>query len=419
MAGKPQVTLTFAGDSSKLESTFSKVGASARGMEREVGAAGAGFDKVGEAADNVDTKAMGFRDTMTGVEDSMKGASLIAKGDLFEGFLTLGMGVGDLASGMFNFLVPSMKAGALWLKNTTVATKAMTIAQKALNLVMRMNPIGLIVTALVLLVGGIILAYKRSETFRRVVDTAMRGIRAAFMWMVNGFGAAWTALSGAWTRFAGWISGWKGSITARISSLFSAYVSAFGAAWSTVSGAWGRFTGWVSGWKGSITARVSSLFSSAISAFGAAWSGISGAWGRFTAWVGGWKQTILNKISGIADTITAPFRAAFNGIRDLWNSTLGGKGFSFPGFDPPGPGALPGFSFTIPRFHNGGIMPGAPGSEGLALLQAGERVTPAGRSDVTVIEIRSGGSRLDDLLVEMLRRSIQTRGGNVQVVLGT
>ncbi len=36
----------------------------------------------------------------------------------------------------------------------------------------------------------------------------------------------------------------------------------------------------------------------------------------------------------------------------------------------------------------------------------------------TVLEIRSGGSKTDDLLVEVLQRAIHLRGGNVQVVLG-
>jgi len=36
-----------------------------------------------------------------------------------------------------------------------------------------------------------------------------------------------------------------------------------------------------------------------------------------------------------------------------------------------------------------------------------------------VLEIRSGGSRLDDLLVELLRKSVRAKGGNVQVALGS
>lgn len=120
MAGKNEVTLTFAGDHDQLQRTFDKVGAGADQMAREVGqasdrvsnanrSAGDSFDRVGEAADTVDTRAMGFRDTMTGVQDSMLGVSNIAKGDLFEGFFLLGAGVGDLGSGIYNTLIPSLK----------------------------------------------------------------------------------------------------------------------------------------------------------------------------------------------------------------------------------------------------------------------------------------------------------------------
>ncbi|WP_413102214.1 hypothetical protein [Streptomyces sp. Inha503] len=42
----------------------------------------------------------------------------------------------------------------------------------------------------------------------------------------------------------------------------------------------------------------------------------------------------------------------------------------------------------------------------------------AGESEPMVLEIRSGGSRMDDLLVELLRGAIRVKGGNVQRVLG-
>lgn len=313
MAGKPQVTLTFAGDSSKLESAFSKVGESARGMEGEVGKASKkvgesadAFDRAGEAADSVDTKAMGFRDTMTGVQDTGLGLSKIMKGDLFEGFLTLGMGVGDLASGMFNFVIPAIKSMTLSMVGNAVqsvraaaasvvhrsamfagavATRVMTVAQRGLNLALRANPIGLVITAIALLVGGIVIAYKRSETFRSVVQTAMRGVQAAFKWVTD---------SGAI------LLGWFQKLPGRIGTFFG----------------------------------------------------------------------------GLASTISSPFRRAFQAVKDFWNNTIGGKGFSVPDWIP----GVGGRSFSIPRFHTGGIMPGAPGSEGLALLQAGERITPAGRT---------------------------------------
>src|SRR5690606_21436345 len=67
---------------------------------------------------------------------------------------------------------------------STVATKGLTIAQRALNLVMRANPIGIVITILAALVAAIILAWKRSETFRNVVTTVWNAIQAAakFAW---------------------------------------------------------------------------------------------------------------------------------------------------------------------------------------------------------------------------------------------
>jgi hypothetical protein len=54
---------------------------------------------------------------------------------------------------------------------STAATIAMTVAQRALNLAMSANPILLVVTALTLIVGGLVLAYNKSETFRNIVNS--------------------------------------------------------------------------------------------------------------------------------------------------------------------------------------------------------------------------------------------------------
>lgn len=96
-------------------------------------------------------------------------------------------------------------------------------------------------------------------------------------------------------------------------------------------------------------------------------------------------------------------------------------------------------SFKVVAAAAGGeVVGGIPGRDSVpAMLMPGERVLtrqqnaafklgrslaagPAGggNSGPTVLEIRSGGSRLDDLLVEILRGAIRRGGGNVQAVLG-
>jgi hypothetical protein len=70
--------------------------------------------------------------------------------------------------------VAGLAAGILILNGVMkIAGATMAIvraAQLALNLAMTMNPIGLIVVAIGLLVGALILAYKNSETFRNILD---------------------------------------------------------------------------------------------------------------------------------------------------------------------------------------------------------------------------------------------------------
>jgi hypothetical protein len=71
-------------------------------------------------------------------------------------------------------VVAGLAAGILILNGIMKiagATMAIVrVAQLALNLAMTMNPIGLIVVAIGLLVGALILAYNNSETFRNILD---------------------------------------------------------------------------------------------------------------------------------------------------------------------------------------------------------------------------------------------------------
>jgi hypothetical protein len=80
-------------------------------------------------------------------------------------------------------------------KLVTTATKVWTAVQWALNAVMRANPIGIVITVLALLVAGIVIAYKKSETFRNIVDGALRAVGKAAKWLwSNAFSPAFGAV---------------------------------------------------------------------------------------------------------------------------------------------------------------------------------------------------------------------------------
>lgn len=349
--GKPQVTLTFAGDESKLTQSMNNVGSAARTMGSDVGAASrdigesaGGFDRAGEAADGAEGKAQGFSDTLTGTKDVMGGVGEIAKGNLFEGFVMAGQGMADLAGGMASFLIPAMKNAGTWIKSTT-------IAQKALNLAQRANPIGIIITLLVLLGVGLIALWKKSETFRNITTGAFKGVQSV--------------ISGVW----GWVKkNWP--------LLLAILTGPIGIAVLVI---------------GKHKDKILAFFKS-----------VPGAIGGF--------------FKGVGNTITAPFRAAFQGIKDAWNNTVGGKGFSVPDWIP----GLGGKNFSIPYFHTGGIVGGSMGSETLAMVKAGEKITSGSNSggggSITFV---SDGTAASRALLEIMRKAIKAEfGGDVQAALG-
>jgi hypothetical protein len=89
-------------------------------------------------------------------------------------------------------------------EGNTIATRAMAIAtntaaiaQRVLNLAMRANLIGIIVTALILLVGAIVLAYKKSDTFRALLNSLWGVIKSVAAFIAGQFVTAWKALTTA------------------------------------------------------------------------------------------------------------------------------------------------------------------------------------------------------------------------------
>jgi murein DD-endopeptidase MepM/ murein hydrolase activator NlpD len=85
----------------------------------------------------------------------------------------------QIGAGIVGALVAGLIAYRATVVVTTAVTKAWAFAQKLLNAQLMLNPIGLVVAALAVLAVGLVVAYKKSETFRRIVDKAWAGIKTA------------------------------------------------------------------------------------------------------------------------------------------------------------------------------------------------------------------------------------------------
>lgn len=120
---------------------------------------------------------------------------------------------------------------------------------------------------------------------------------------------------------------------------------------------------------------------------------------------------IKSAFSALTAFIFDPFKAAFNKIAFAWNATVGRLSWTVPDW-VPGVGGNSISAPKLPTYHRGGQVPGAFGTDVLAVLQSGERITPAGAGshseDSVMLEAADG---FDELVLDSVRRAVGL-GGN-------
>jgi TP901 family phage tail tape measure protein len=124
---------------------------------------------------------------------------------LWNAALTIGRGL---------VLKTRIQLALLWAQEKLVAfwSKVVTIAQWAWNAALTANPIGLVIVAIGLLVAGFILAWKHSETFRKIVKAALGAVwdvaKAVGHWFAHDFVDFFTKTIPAGFKFLlDWVKG--------------------------------------------------------------------------------------------------------------------------------------------------------------------------------------------------------------------
>lgn len=104
-------------------------------------------------------------------------------GDVAAGVMAFGGQAMGTASSLGTLLL-AMRVQKTAALGAAGATTAQAGAQRGLNAAMRANPIGIVITLLVALAAGLVYAYKKSETFRNIVDGVFKAVgkAASFMW---------------------------------------------------------------------------------------------------------------------------------------------------------------------------------------------------------------------------------------------
>lgn len=230
------------------------------------------------------------------------------------------------------------------------ATGAWTAAQWLLNAALNANPIGLIIAGIALLVVGIIIAYKHSETFRKIVSVAFHAVLGAAQ-------AVWHWFQRSWPLLLAILTGPIGIAVLVIHRHWGAIKAGAAAAKDWIVDKWNDLMGFFNGLPARMTRAVSGL-----------WNGLKDG-----------------------------FKAVVNWVIDKWN----GLEFRIPSVDThiPGVGKVGGFSLgtpDIPRLHTGGTVT-APGS---AVIRPGEEMVVLPQA-ASVIPLPSGSGALSESLAAL------------------
>jgi hypothetical protein len=234
------------------------------------------------------------------------------------------------------------------------------------------------------------------------------------------------------------------NITAAIGTAFAFVQETIGNALAVVQGIWDTFAAlfagdWSAVWEGvqavfaaiwdqirNVFDTITGLIGNALDAFGKlvgdAWDGILKTIGDGIATFVGFFTDLPGQIGkavgGLFDGIPDAFRRALNWVIGIWN----GLGFTLGPFNLGPLGTIGPWSLgtpDLPYFHQGGVVPGAAGSDVLAVLQAGERVIPrgGGGGGTLVIEVNGvsvltpgAAERLAELVAPVVTRWQQGRG---------
>ena len=274
------------------------------------------------------------------------------------GLITIGTGISKITE--------AMKKWEVVTKLQAVATKAMTIAQGALNAVMNMNPISLIIIAIVALIAIIVLLWTKCEWFRdgvmavinaiwsviQTVATFIGNIFQTVFNVVSGvFNAIWsvvqTVFNFIWTIVQNYVNFW---ITVW-STIFNVVSTVLTTIWNTIQSVFNFIWGIISGVINSIISAFRNVANIVKSVFTSV------------------KNAISSLFKGVVNIIKAPI----NGLIGLINGVIKGLNkIKLPDWVP----AIGGKGINIPLIPKLATGTNYVAGEGLAYLHEGEAVVP-------------------------------------------
>lgn len=172
-----------------------------------------------------------------------------------------------------------------------------TAVMAAFNAVLAVNPMVLVIVGIVALVAALIVVYKRFEAFRKVVDTAWKVIKAAFV-------AAWPVIKAVFQGIIAAIKLWWTGIK----TYFTFVINIYKTLWQAAKTMW---------------EKVSTFFGNIVSGAKSLWTGITNWVGKAVAFVKGIPGKIVSAIGNLGSTLYDAGADLIRGLIDGAGSLLG------------------------------------------------------------------------------------------------
>lgn len=259
--------------------------------------------------------------------------------------LIVGIGSAFAAWKVVSIIQGVITATKLWW----TTTEGLTLAQKLLNTVMSMNPIGLVIGAIVGLIAVFVLLWNKCDWFREfwinLWDNIVEWCGQAWEAIKQFFSAAWEWIQQAWAGTVEWFQNlWSGiknvwsDVTTWFGNLFTSAKNMVQSAWSTVttffSNIWSGIKNvfasvgaWFSNQFTNAKNMIQSAWSSVTAFFSNIWKGIKNTFANVSKWFGEKFRTAKNAVQSAWNNVVSFFRKIWNGIKSAFSnvaSTLGG-----------------------------------------------------------------------------------------------
>ncbi|MFI1928359.1 phage tail tape measure protein [Streptomyces sp. NPDC020377] len=295
------------------------------------------------------------------------------------GGVTLALNAQAIATGIVTAVFSVYRAAILV---GTAVTSGFAAAQAVLNAVMALNPFVLIAIAVVALGAALVIAWKKSETFKAIVMGAWQGIQTAALWawdhvlkptidaLVTGWKAVAAGALWLWNTVLKPVFGFISTAARIVATIYGVvFLIAFKVWWTGVKLYAGlvmdalRLVGDAAVWLWE--KAISPVIGWIVSAFKLWWDGVKLYFSLLTAGfktVGGWVSWLYDKaVAPVFSLIVTAIGLAWNGVKVLFGyftdglKVVGG-GFTWLWQKAISP-ALAGAKTVISTVWNTGIKP--------------------------------------------------------------